>query len=605
VAGRNVVLRNLEVKIMVLGRKLVALCVAAAALMLALAASPAVAHELLEFEKEPALAANGPVPPVPSNSLEEVKQVCGSETAVFGSELFTTPPSKIKVKNEWGDIVPGKDMEISGRISDVELSGGDLSIDHPFSRDFTFDVLLDEPYWPLARQLGTGAKDGGAGEHELHMEIELGQMLHSLPQFKGPAEGEPWQLLPFEQTQPPTPTLDTRAHENLEAGYIPREGERIVMRGRWIIDCGHPDFHAELHPITFMAFAHAQGAKTVVHVLSNPYRVTQLYGAGTGEVNSTPKGAPFPEGLEHSVGVDVEEAIGGIKAPITLPVGLERTKPEATPFIACRPEGSSAKLKVRRHIIEREGVSVAVKPLARECASAFAHVGRAGSSKFGDYTALQPPVRTCVLPWNLVTAEVAGGLGITGSKHDEVERIFVNAAGGTFTISHGGETTEPIAFNATHAEVQSALESLASIGAHNVSVSGGPGGEGGKNPYTIVFVGALAEKAITPLTTNREGLEAGAGGVKLATVVVVVPGGELDLHRFILSLVEQQQKVMLEGLEEKGFAVGSISRIEENIALNPTVACANPLSAPLPGSGEMIATNNEQPFPYYGEIIVE
>src|SRR5207237_911043 len=143
-----------------------------------------------------------------------------------------------------------------------------LSIDHPFSRDFTFDVLLDEAYWSLARELGSGE---GAGQHELHMELEVGQLLHALPQHNGPGEGEPWGLLPSEQTQPPTPTLDGEAHENLEAAYIPHEGERIAIRGRWIIDCGHNDFHAELHPITFMAFGHAEGSKTVAHVLANPY----------------------------------------------------------------------------------------------------------------------------------------------------------------------------------------------------------------------------------------------------------------------------------------------------------------------------------------------
>jgi hypothetical protein len=41
--------------------------------MLALSATPAGAQELVEFEKEAALAANGPIPPVPSNPLEEVK----------------------------------------------------------------------------------------------------------------------------------------------------------------------------------------------------------------------------------------------------------------------------------------------------------------------------------------------------------------------------------------------------------------------------------------------------------------------------------------------------------------------------------------------------
>ena len=130
-------------------RKLIAL-VAAAVLLPALCASPAGARELVEFEKEAALAANGPIPDVPEKPLEEVKEVCGSETAVFGSELLTgIPPTQIKVKNEWADIVPGKDMMVSGTISHVEFSGGDLSIDHPFSTDFTFDVALDERLLPL------------------------------------------------------------------------------------------------------------------------------------------------------------------------------------------------------------------------------------------------------------------------------------------------------------------------------------------------------------------------------------------------------------------------------------------------------------------------
>src|SRR5947209_1894009 len=327
--------------IMVPGRKLIVLCASSAAVMLALSASPAGAHELVEFEKEAATAANGPIPPVPPNPLEEVKEACGSETAVYGSELFTTPPSQIKVQNEWADLLPEKEMEVSGTINNVEFSGGDLSIDHPFSRDFTFDVTLDEPYWPLSRDLG----EGGGSDHEMHMELELGSMLHNEPQFEGPAQGEPWQLLPSEQTFPLTPTLDTRAHEHVQEAYVPKVGERIAARGRWIVDCGHPDFHAEIHPLTFAAFGHKDGLKTVVHVISNPYRVTQLYGFGTKGVNSEPKGLPFPTGLEFEIKSDVEAAIGGQKMPLELPVGLEGTKPSTTPFTACAPEGVTGNAK--------------------------------------------------------------------------------------------------------------------------------------------------------------------------------------------------------------------------------------------------------------------
>src|SRR5690242_13543184 len=91
-----------EVKHMTLSGRLTVL--AAVALLALLCVSPAGARELVEFEKEATLAANGPIPPVPANPAEQAKEVCGSETQVFGSELLSgTPPSKIKVKNEWAD----------------------------------------------------------------------------------------------------------------------------------------------------------------------------------------------------------------------------------------------------------------------------------------------------------------------------------------------------------------------------------------------------------------------------------------------------------------------------------------------------------------------
>jgi hypothetical protein len=411
-------------------------------------------------------------------------------------------------------------------------------------------------------------------------------------------------LLPQEQTNPLTPTLNIQAHENLEAAYLPHEGERIAMRGRWIIDCGHGDFHSELHPITFMAFGHQVGSKTVVHAISNAYRVTQLYGFGTGEVNSSsPKGAPFPQGLEEAVTAVTEKSIGGIPAAVSLPVGIERTQPSTTPWIVCPPAGGTG--KVRYDFVTRLGATVSVKHLkGTNCATASAQVG-GNEGEFGKYTALQPPSRSCGLPYPLANAEVAGGLGVTGRRVNEIERITVNASGGTFTISHGGETTKELLFNASAAEVQSALEGLASIGMGNVVVKGGPGGEGGGTPYTVIFVGSLAGKAITPLTTSHSSLRPSRNGAFLATVVVLQPGGELDLHRFILSTIEQKVKAELEFAEEYGKLVGAISRIEANVAKTPQVACLDPLSGPPANIETPIVINQQQPFPYYGEVQVE
>ena len=108
--------------------------------------STAGATQLVEFESAAAVAANGAIPPVPAEPLEEAKEACGSSTSTWGSELLTTEPKNIKVPNEWGDIIPGKEMMVSGSIHNVSFPGdADIPIDHPFSADTTFDVTLDEP----------------------------------------------------------------------------------------------------------------------------------------------------------------------------------------------------------------------------------------------------------------------------------------------------------------------------------------------------------------------------------------------------------------------------------------------------------------------------
>ncbi len=577
-----------------------AAAVAAATISLAAFASLAGASQPVEFENEAAVAANGAIPPVPAKPLEEAKEVCGSETTTWGSELLTTAPGSIKVKNEWGDIVPGKEVMVSGTIHNVETPGdADIPIDHPFSADTTFDVTLDEPYWSLAREL-TAESEGHPSKHELHMELETGAFPHLMPQREGPAEGEPWDLLAEEVTQregkgESTNTLLDDASLGLESSYIPHEGDRIAMRGRWIIDCGHNDFHGELHPISFMAFGHQEGTKTRVHVLANAYRVTQLYGAGTREVNPmVPKGKPFPEGFEKAVSQLVLHSLFRAgPSPLALLVGIEPTLPSTAPFKVCAPEGGRKGARATYNLVRRGGVKIEYKgPGTSHCATFTATVNAE------KYTALEPRPRTCIMPWPWLSKRIAESLGVGGVKSNEVERITVNATGGTFTITYGGETTAPLNYNASATEVREALEALAGLDSGDVTVIGGPGGSGGGTPYTLIFGGKLTEQPVTPVTTDRSGL---TGGAKLATVVVVRPGGALDLRRFVLSEIEQQQKA---ALEEKGLFAG-IKAIEANMALNPQASCLDPLSAPTPPTEKHQTVDNSQAFPYYGEVTVE
>jgi hypothetical protein len=100
---------------------------------------------------------------------------------------------------------------------------------------------------------------------------------------------------------------------------------------------------------------------------------------------------------------------------------------------------------------------------------------------------------------------------------NELQRIFlVGATSGTFTLSFGGETTGAIAYNATAAQVDAALEALGTIGAGDVTVTAGPF----PNTYNITFTGALGGMNVAQITASGAGLNAGA----TVTVVTVAQG---------------------------------------------------------------------------------
>jgi hypothetical protein len=87
---------------------------------------------------------------------------------------------------------------------------------------------------------------------------------------------------------------------------------------------------------------------------------------------------------------------------------------------------------------------------------------------------------------------------------NEVQSLTVDATGGNYTLGFNGYNTANLTPASTAAAVQAALEALPSIGAGNITVTGGPGGAGGGTPYVITFVGALGGTNVSAITsTNR------------------------------------------------------------------------------------------------------
>ena len=112
-----------------------------------------------------------------------------------------------------------------------------------------------------------------------------------------------------------------------------------------------------------------------------------------------------------------------------------------------------------------------------------------------------------------------------GGGRSEVQRVGVRATDGTFTIALEGNSTGPLAFDATPAEVQSALEALPGIGAGQVDVEGDVAVARATRQYRITFTGGLAETDLPLVSTDRKPRHPEGYGDRFAKVYPVQDGG--------------------------------------------------------------------------------
>jgi len=96
--------------------------------------------------------------------------------------------------------------------------------------------------------------------------------------------------------------------------------------------------------------------------------------------------------------------------------------------------------------------------------------------------------------------------GTPAVNEEQTITITGSPTGGTFTLSFGGEPTDPIPYNATAVQVDAALEALSTIGLNNVACSGTdlPGGS-----IVVEFTGALAGQDVDLMTIDDSGLTGG------------------------------------------------------------------------------------------------
>ncbi len=107
---------------------------------------------------------------------------------------------------------------------------------------------------------------------------------------------------------------------------------------------------------------------------------------------------------------------------------------------------------------------------------------------------------------------------------NETQAVRVSAAAGAYTLSFGANTTAPIAFNASAANVQVALNALGVI---SVNVAGGPGSEDGSSPYLITFTGTSGGTNQPLLKADDSALSGTGAEVSVYTTVVGDTGFEV------------------------------------------------------------------------------
>ncbi len=211
---------------------------------------------LTEDSQEFTIGALDPIltsPDIPSGG-PATAAACGDTNATFG-------PS-ISVPKEWA-AVTSEDIAIPavGTVVARHLSGNDFPFAHPFGWDIDF-YLAPDPQWTslltASSAPAASACKVAAADHDYceAMDSAASRGIKDVG------------ILGVETDS-----------QLLAPAYRPVPGDRVVVHGAWIVDCGHLDHHTEIHPPTLVATARVRGSagQLFATFVGQPYRSRQTY----------------------------------------------------------------------------------------------------------------------------------------------------------------------------------------------------------------------------------------------------------------------------------------------------------------------------------------
>jgi hypothetical protein len=222
----------------------------------------------------------------------------GSTCPTFGNPVL-----------EWTQLAdPSEEYEptllgapVAGIVIMDKISPKDFVFSHPFCDvehnqwDYEIWIAPDKQYEPvLARGNVEDGKVGAVDEYKTSIQLvkEMGlQDVHGIIGVETDSG-----LVP--------------------EGYRAKAGDRVLVYGRWIVDCGHNEFHTEIHPPLLHICARPEPnfpeRLTEMYIVARPYLVSQRY---------EPDKWPFASHMVNEVlkmqGVDV----AGIPIPLSRGLG--------------------------------------------------------------------------------------------------------------------------------------------------------------------------------------------------------------------------------------------------------------------------------------------
>lgn len=194
-------------------------------------------------------------PEFDTSSLVWAEQICGG---AFHTWLSGKDP-----RYEWTPILnrtvelEDADVAISGTAINAHPSDEDVWFLHPFGNDLNFDVAPDSEYVRLTSPIlkpdpGIHGTDNSICKARSQFGLNVSNVLHV----------------------------------EMDSGFVPdgyqaKEGDRVAVLGRWVVDCGHDSYGAEIHPPLLYLTARRNGPdSTVASIISRPFLVSQEFGDG-------------------------------------------------------------------------------------------------------------------------------------------------------------------------------------------------------------------------------------------------------------------------------------------------------------------------------------